>query len=39
MTDWWFDKLAKGKHHLFWQAHSRNAYFSDNTKEIGRAHV
>ncbi len=34
MTDWWFAKLATGKHALFWQAHSRSAYFSDSTKDF-----
>lgn len=34
MSDWWFAKLATGKHALFWQAHSRSAYFSDSTKDF-----
>jgi len=34
MSDWWFAKLATGKHALFWQAHSRSAYFSDATKDF-----
>jgi len=33
-TDWWFNKLMSGKHALFWQAHSRSAYFSDQTKDF-----
>jgi len=33
-TDWWFNKLQSGKHALFWQAHSRSAYFSDQTKDF-----
>jgi len=28
LTDWWFQKLNSGRHHLFWQAHSRTHYFS-----------
>jgi len=34
MSDWWFNKLATGKHSLFWQAHSRAAYFSEQTKDF-----
>jgi len=34
LSDWWFNKLANGKHALFWQAHSRSAYFSDQTKDF-----
>lgn len=34
MNDWWFSKLATNKHALFWQAHSRSAYFSDSTKDF-----
>jgi serine/threonine protein kinase len=34
MSDWWFAKLATNKHALFWQAHSRSAYFSDATKDF-----
>lgn len=30
----WFNKLASNKHALFWQAHSRSAYFSDQTKDF-----
>jgi hypothetical protein len=33
-SDWWFQKLATGKHGLFWQAHSRSAYFSEPTKDF-----
>eukprot|EP00456_Euglypha_rotunda_P066592 TRINITY_DN573_c0_g1_i4.p1 TRINITY_DN573_c0_g1~~TRINITY_DN573_c0_g1_i4.p1 ORF type:complete len:206 (+),score=34.32 TRINITY_DN573_c0_g1_i4:54-620(+) len=33
-TDWWFNKLMNGKHALFWQAHSRSAYFSEQTKDF-----
>jgi hypothetical protein len=28
LNDWWFQKLHSGRHHLFWQAHSRTHYFS-----------
>jgi len=34
LSDWWFNKLYNGKHALFWQAHSRSAYFSDQTKDF-----
>jgi len=34
MSDWWFNKLATNKHALFWQAHSRSAYFSEQTKDF-----
>jgi len=33
-SDWWFNKLCNNKHALFWQAHSRSAYFSDQTKDF-----
>jgi len=33
-SDWWFNKLSSNKHALFWQAHSRSAYFSDQTKDF-----
>jgi len=33
-SDWWFNKLNNNKHALFWQAHSRSAYFSDQTKDF-----
>jgi len=34
MSDWWYNKLDTGKHSLFWQAHSRAAYFSEQTKDF-----
>jgi len=34
MSDWWFNKLSTNKHALFWQAHSRSAYFSEQTKDF-----
>jgi serine/threonine protein kinase len=34
MQDWWFNKLASKKAHLFWQAHCRNAKFSDAFKDL-----
>lgn len=34
LNDWWFHKLANGKHHLFWEAHQRTAYFSDLVKDF-----
>jgi len=34
LSDWWFHKLYNNKHALFWQAHSRNAYFSEQTKDF-----
>jgi len=34
MNDWWFNKLASGKHHLFWEAHQRSCYFSENFKDL-----
>jgi len=33
-SDWWFNKLNSNKHGLFWQAHSRSAYFSEQTKDF-----
>lgn len=33
-SDWWFNKLANGKQHLFWAAHCRNARFSDSCKDL-----
>jgi len=33
-SDWWFNKLNTNKHALFWQAHSRSAYFSEQTKDF-----
>jgi serine/threonine protein kinase len=32
--DWWFHKLATNRHALFWEAHSRNAYFSEQAKDL-----
>lgn len=32
--DWWFHKLSVNRHALFWQAHCRNAYFSEATKDF-----
>eukprot|EP00823_Brevimastigomonas_motovehiculus_P000169 TRINITY_DN10282_c0_g1_i1.p1 TRINITY_DN10282_c0_g1~~TRINITY_DN10282_c0_g1_i1.p1 ORF type:complete len:596 (-),score=171.02 TRINITY_DN10282_c0_g1_i1:150-1688(-) len=34
MSDWWFNKLANNKHSLFWQAHSRNAFFSNDAMDF-----
>ena len=28
LNDWWFNKLATGRAHLFWAAHTRSAAFS-----------
>eukprot|EP01006_Ploeotia_vitrea_P050491 TRINITY_DN67468_c6_g1_i1.p1 TRINITY_DN67468_c6_g1~~TRINITY_DN67468_c6_g1_i1.p1 ORF type:complete len:524 (+),score=299.66 TRINITY_DN67468_c6_g1_i1:46-1617(+) len=33
-TDWWFNKLATNRQSLFWQAHSRQMYFSDGIKDM-----
>jgi len=33
-SDWWFNKLSNNKHALFWQAHSRSAFFSEQTKDF-----
>jgi serine/threonine protein kinase len=33
-ADWWFHKLCTQQHDLFWQAHSRTAYFSPNAKDL-----
>jgi len=33
-SDWWYNKLSSNKHALFWQAHSRSAYFSEQTKDF-----
>jgi len=33
-SDWWFDKLRKKKHRLFWMAHERTATFSPEAKDI-----
>lgn len=32
-NDWWFNKLSSQKH-LFWSAHSRLAYFSDQFQDL-----
>jgi len=34
LNDWWFNKLYHNKHHLFWEAHQRTAYFSDLVKDF-----
>jgi len=34
LSDWWFNKLSSNKHALFWQAHSRTAYFSEQAKDF-----
>jgi len=34
LSDWWFNKISNNKHALFWQAHSRSAYFSEPTKDF-----
>lgn len=33
-ADWWFDKLIKGKHALFWKAHERTATFEAGAKKL-----
>lgn len=33
-TDWWFDKLSRGKHALFWKAHMRTMYFSPVVQDL-----
>lgn len=33
-SDWWFDKLQKGKHELFWRAHCRTVNFSEASKDL-----
>jgi len=33
-SDWWFNKISNNKHALFWQAHSRSAFFSEQTKDF-----
>merc|ERR1719419_521245 len=33
-SDWWFDKIMKKKHSLFWKAHERCMKFDDNAKDI-----
>jgi len=34
ISDWWFEKLANNKHALFWESHSKRAYFSEQTKDF-----
>jgi serine/threonine protein kinase len=34
MSDWWFDKLSRGKNSLFWKAHCRTATFSESAKDL-----
>jgi len=33
-SDWWFDKLMKGKDVLFWKAHERTAQFEKGAKNL-----
>jgi len=33
-SDWWFNKLSTNRHSLFWAAHARSAYFSEQTKDF-----
>jgi len=33
-TDWWFNKIIKGKTNLFWLAHERKAKFSTEVKDL-----
>jgi serine/threonine protein kinase len=33
-SDWWFDKLSRGKHALFWKAHMRTVYFSPIVQDL-----
>jgi len=32
--DWWFQKLQTGRHSLFWKAHTRQAFFSEDAKDF-----
>jgi len=32
--DWWYQKLQTGRHALFWKAHCRQAFFSDEAKDF-----
>jgi serine/threonine protein kinase len=32
--DWWFQKLQTGRHALFWKAHTRQAFFSEEAKDF-----
>jgi serine/threonine protein kinase len=34
MSDWWFNKLSKGRLDLFWKAHCRSVYFSEAAKDL-----
>lgn len=34
VSDWWFHKLKNNRHDLFWRAHSRTVYFSDDLKDL-----
>jgi serine/threonine protein kinase len=34
LTDWYFDKLKTCRHFLFWQAHCRTSYFSQDAKDL-----
>jgi len=34
MNDWWFNKLATNRQHLFWEAHCRSATFSADVKDF-----
>lgn len=33
-TKRWFNKLNTGQYSLFWQAHCRNTYFSEDAKDL-----
>jgi len=33
-SDWWFDKIDKGKNDLFWMAHERKVSFSQPAKDL-----
>jgi len=33
-SDWWFDKLNRGRHDLFWKAHCRSVNFSESSKDL-----
>jgi len=33
-SDWWFDKLQRGRHDLFWKAHCRSVNFSEHAKDL-----
>lgn len=34
VSDWWFHKLKNNRHELFWRAHCRTCYFSDQLKDL-----